>query len=243
MTASTPSRDEQRQLGRAAHLAVFGVPRTGTTLLANLLTVPEERRWCAVEPGSFGGAKQARIFNRAKRLGWTLPGNSTEDVREFLSTLDRFGVKEVHEGQTGGALKAFRFQRIVACVRDARDIAVSLMDPRFVHQRRPVTAQGMARLTGRYLAHFLKWRKEHDVIVVRYEDLVRSESYRDVLGETLDWPLEGDPNRNLGLYRRGDEKRAGVFSRRTPADREQHRSFLDEVHSVCADYQEHFGYT
>ncbi len=223
------------------HLVVAGVPRTGTTLLANLLTVPEERRWCSVEPGHFAVTEHQRIYNRAKLLGWQISSPKIDDVLAFLSTLDRFGVKEVHQGQTQGAIKLAPL-RIVACVRDARDIAVSMADPRFVHARRPPTPLGMAQLTNRYLQAFRGWKNRFPVTVVRYEDLVKSESYRVDLGVALDWPLAGDPSRNLDLYRRGDEKRDGVVSRRTPADRQQHAELAVAVHEACCPYQSEFGY-
>lgn len=225
-----------------AHLFVAGIPRTGTTMLANCLTDPAKRRWCAVEPGSLSVTSHRRLFHRAALLGWEIKSAAIEDVTAFVDSLDRFGIKEVHAGQQRGALAA-NPDMVVACVRDMRDVAISLNDPRFVHYRNKPRGPGMANWSSRYLGLLnLINQRGIPIRVVRYADLASSEEERAQLGKDIDWELTGDPSRNLKLYRRGDEAREGIFSRRGPEARAGHQDLCDEVHAACRAYQERFGY-
>lgn len=223
-------------------VAVLGMPRTGTTLVANLMTDPEAKRWCAVEPGGYGNRNHPRLFKRARLLGFNPDSTDRVDLERLIDSLDRFGVKEVHRGQYGGALKQGP-SRVVACVRDIRDVVVSLADPRFVHSKRVPQPEGIALQAAQFVG--LVDNLEAEVSVCRYEDFAGSPAYRDRLAEEIDWPLTGDPSRNLKRYKRGDEVRSGVKSRRGPEDRlafEKLHGSLDAYAEAARVYQDRFGF-
>lgn len=229
-------------MGVTADVLVAGLPRSGTTLVSNLLTDIDRRRWCVVEPGSLGCQTQPRIFNRARRMGWAIPSNDIGDVLAFLGTLDRWGVKEIRHWLIESAYKVMNPRHVLVCARDMRDVAVSLREFRYQREKRPHPIVSWLNEHAEHLVQNVVEQWADKVTIVRYERFVVDPGYRNTIAQAIDWEFTGDPNQGLHLFRRSDEIRDGIFSRRTERDRERHGDLVAEVERAAGDYQCFFGY-
>lgn len=225
-----------------ADILVAGLPRSGTTLISNLLTDPSRRRWCVIEPGGFGAATQPRVYYRALKMGWDVASKEIKDVRAFLSTLDRWGSKEIRYWLIESAYQLTEPKHVLICARDMRDIAISFREFRTTQKKDPQSiTQWLNQQAEHLTTNAVRWA--HKVTVVYYERFVTDPDYRAEIARAIDWEFTGDPNRGLALFRRSDEVRDGIFSRRTTKDREQHRDLVEEVERTAGVYQRFFGYS
>lgn len=250
-------------------LLIVGPARSGTTMLANLLTSPPNR-WVLVEPGITRGGMGEVMRQEAGLFGWhyersvwheqeTSEERFTRLLHGRLKQLDRWGVKEVNMHGIPGLISTYRPPHIVVSVRDIRACAVSVRQKEDLQGT--IAGQAIVPKTDEWLQQrlldgaeaALRLVKEpppgSKVTVVRYEDFVASAEARASLARTLDWPLEGDPSSTLGLFgrsyeveRHGNNIGTSSVSRWHEETAPEMLTFADDVASEVADYQRQFGY-
>jgi hypothetical protein len=251
-------------------LLIVGPARSGTTMLANLLTSPPNR-WVIVEPGITRGGmgevvrREAGLFGwQYERIDWHEQESSQERfnrlLHERLKQLDRWGIKEVNMQGIGDLISTYRPRHIVISVRDIRACAISVRQKETLQGT--IAGQATVPKTNEWLQRRLLDGADtalrlvneppsgSKVTVVRYEDFVASADARASLARTLDWPLEGDPSATLDLFGRSYEvERHGrhigtssVSRWRDDAHEPELRAFADQVALEGADYQRQFGY-
>jgi hypothetical protein len=249
---------------------IVGPARSGTTLLANLMTSPS-KRWVLVEPGITRGGMGEVVRQEAGLFGWHFEPASwhlqessrarfDRLLRQPLNGLERWGVKEVNVNGLPELLAAFPPRHIVVSVRDIRACAISARQKEDLQGC--VAGTTLARKTDDWLRQRLldgaaaalrlltDYPSQSQVTVVRYEDFVASPEARTALSHGLDWPLEGDPSSTLDFFGRTFEvERHGGHVGTSSLHRWQEetdpvlRAFADEVASGAAGYQRAFGYT
>jgi len=173
---------------------VFGLARSGTTLVADLLTLPG-RSVVISEPEIFkhwSRQTATRVHKLAQLVGLDVgeePPSSDAYGRNYaryfretlapkLATLERWGIKNVDFSGWRPLLKAFPPKRIILCVRDLRDTAISGID-RIC--RLGIVFRGVPRLRDEawilaglaYSVQELMAMRKLPHLVVRYEDLAR----------------------------------------------------------------------
>jgi hypothetical protein len=246
-------------------LFIAGLPRAGTTMLANLLTQPPDRL-VLIEPGLTRGDPGAKVppqfegfdcgddaRDPAPREGessharfWRLWGPTIRGLRSW-------GVKEVNPVGYDDLLARYEPRRVIVLVRDVRDAALSLAEKL---DRSPVVGgQTLEWATQRLIDAAHAIMRTHAsmpaarVRVVRYEDLVSDAGERAAIESWLDWPMTGQPDRHLECFGRGWEigRHAGRVSDLSVSRRDRETSveaarYADEVADRLGDFQRAFGY-
>lgn len=124
-------------------LVVYGMMRSGTTLVSDLLTVPGQSL-VFDEPMMLAGwddAKARDVHAVANGFGLPVAANPPtagrysqigdyveQDLGPALSKLYFWGAKEVHFNNWREMLARYQPDKLVLCVRDLRDIALSALD-------------------------------------------------------------------------------------------------------------------
>lgn len=256
-----------RQLPRA-DLYVAAMGRSGSTLLANLLTTPPSR-WVLVEPWFPMGASSPHLLQQMRRFGFEVADAdwqrdrqaATAEARRFrlarlfgerLAGLERWGIKEIRPGLHEATVELIRPARVVLQVRDLRDVALSFVEK---FARTPTTrydhawARHYIRIAAAALVRLRQRLPAERLRVVRYEQLVASPAERRALADWLDWLLDGEQDRNLDLFQRAYEidRHGGALTEtsvrrheREPSDGD--RAFADRVAGENTRYQAEFGY-
>jgi len=245
------------------HLAIFGPPRSGTTLLASLLNAPpghpiiDEPRGLAGE-----GLPDDYALSQFERLG-VPPMPWPQLVAHLESNTTAWGVKLVQGGDLRAliALPRLAPRRILAIVRDIRHCAVSYRERlaqanRLDRLERRMDWMAVAAQTVLWLRGLAEsnpeWRDR--LLIVRYEDLVHSSATRQHIGAWTGFPTGGE----LDYFLRGDPRTGG---REGEADRHggrisaapiaealrrlarpENAALAEEMHERCADFQQAFGY-
>ena len=214
---------------------VTGLPRSGTTLVANLMTNPILEAWCIVEPltGAISIWK-GRVALQAAEFGIEMQSRTVSGVCMALTKLRMFGIKEVLPSRRNWVMTHMHPRETIIVVRDLRDIIVSWMTFNMSTTKRP---DKVVDLFERRCDDLLKFYQLRGGQVVRYEELL-TEQGRDETGLDLD----GDPNRWLSMYQRDDEKRDGIVSRGKEKLRNEHSLLINRVLRKCNAYQEAFNY-
>ncbi|MCL6284078.1 sulfotransferase [Ruegeria sp. 2012CJ41-6] len=176
---------------------VLGQPRSGTTLVEMMLTRLENVFSCGelrhmdnlarpyLDPDIPFGPQEADQL--AQSYLDALPANARES-RAFVD-------KMPHNYQLiGFILTAFPHARIVHCLRDPRDVALSMWLTRFPAAGLTYTSDldAMAEAANTYRRHMARWEALYpeQILTVRYEDLVampEPQSRRMVDHCGLDW--------------------------------------------------------
>ena len=172
-------------------LLVYGMMRSGTTLISDLLTVPGQSL-VFDEPmmlSPWDDAKVRDVHRVARGFGLPVPetppdaGNFTriadyfeESLAPSLTKLGFWGVKEVHFFNWRELVERYRPGKLVLCVRDLRDIALSALDLTLGSQLAFPGAERMrdeAWLLTRlsYDVHELLELRQRPHLLLRYEDL------------------------------------------------------------------------
>ncbi|MDX9911775.1 MAG: sulfotransferase [Phycisphaerales bacterium] len=250
---------------RPLDLFIAGLPRAGTTMLANLLTAPPERL-VLVEPGLTRGDPGAHLPMQFEEFPdcpspehMLRRGDESSEAHfwrvwgPIICGLRSWGVKEVNPLGYDDLLAKYQPRRVIVLVRDIRDAALSLAEK---HTRSPIPGKGMDWATQRLIdaSHaLLRVRSavpSDRVRVVRYEDFVRDPAERAALESWLDWPLAGRPDRHMESFGRAweIERHAGQVSdrsvdRRSREPSEDARRYASEVVEQLAEFQRTFGYS
>ncbi len=245
---------------------IAALGRSGSTLLANLLTTPPGR-WVMIEPRVADNTTGLDLIQQAISFGlpvsvdeWSRHEGESHRERfhrvfgDRLRQLDRWGLKEVRPDLLLPSYRLLRPRKSIILVRDIRDAAVSLVekterdaDPRYDETwiRRYLTSSPAAVLA------LLDSIGRRDCRVVRYEELVVDARARSDLASWLDWPLDGDPKRHLAeIYNRAREAilHAGVVTdralrRRTLTTSPRAIEIANWAAVENVEFQRRFGYT
>lgn len=219
-------------------LLVTGMPRSGTTLVANLLTMPP-KAICMVEPGSFSVPIQNKAYKAASSLGLKPKSNSSKDVLEVLTNI-KWGIKEVKPDIYNISYRRLKPKKVAVCIRDARDIAISLKE---MFRTKDKSTESVSNRVQNYASSLLSFLKEiKDPIFIKYEKLCDDDTYLKRIEDQLGWKMRGNPSRGLASYGRGDEVRDGIFCRRTKIDRKNNKDLISSVNEKCTKYQKKFNY-
>ncbi len=234
-------------------------------MLANLLTNPPQR-WVVIEPRFANGSTGMDVVHQARDFGWEItpeewavgpgetPGQRTTRVfAHQLAVMERWGVKEVRPDLLQPTFDQLRPKKVIVLVRDIHDAATSLVektqrdadahyDEAWIREYLTSSPQAILDLLGHL------GRADHRI--VRYEDFVVDETVREVLADWLDWPLDGDPGRNLiDLFKHGREVEihAGEVTDRALRRRSQTKNIQAIAMSEWAaeenrEFQRRFGY-
>ena len=235
--------------------------RSGSTLLADLLTTPPHRL-VLVEPRV--AVLGSHVREQFVRAGLPTPGgeeawdtrlNQSEDEAgerlaalfgPGLDRLERWGVKEVAPFWFLPSIRVFRPRKIVLLARNLAQASASL----FVKNRAAAgTKQWRTEdwMLDRFceaiegLEGIARQTPEGRCRWVTYEDLVTSPDARDELSRWLGWPLDGTPGTRLDLYGRDNEnERHGAritersLSRYTPGEDAEIDAFVERMLHRCA---------
>ena len=214
---------------------VTGLPRSGTTLVANLMTNPSLESWCIVEPLTSAMPKcKGRVTLQAADFDIQIPSINIHHIMFALSELRMVGIKEVLPARRNWVSQSMHPRETIIVVRDLRDIIVSWMTFNMSTTKRP---DKVVELFENRCDDLLRFQSLVGGQIVRYEDLL-TEQGRDDTGLDLD----GDPNRWLDMYQRADEKREGIVSRGKERLRKEHSLLINRVLRKCNAYQEVFKY-
>lgn len=224
---------------------IAGVPRSGTTLLSNLMHCPKEGRIMLNEPLSgSNGAFKKRALDELRKAGI-----NARSLRE-MKTGQMWGIKEVLSARYYAALSLHRPKVIIFVVRDLIDSMNSYYQLtssngdlegwalQVESRRAPIQPYRVG-----YIGYFMEFFDLIEAIgiehyVVKYEDMISGEEYRNKLSETLKWPLNGDPFHNFKALNRNAEIRDGIKARaKTPL-----HPLAIKAAQANKNYQSRFGY-
>lgn len=266
MSGTDTIKAEEHHQKRLRQMDVFiaGVGRSGTTLLAILLTRPPER-WIMVEPGLTRQDMGEHMRRQAERFGIQISVDEWRGKRPEESAMERFqrvllprlenvrwGVKEVNMAGTGELMNLFLPSAVLLCVRNIRDCAVSLYEK---NQRAGHNGQKADWLIDRLITAsqtLVRLKRSMDrgaLRVARYEDFVSDPAERLRLAQWLDWPLDGDPAWCMEIYGRQEEsaRHAGKLgnasvNRGSRTSDPASFAFAQKVIRQAEEYQAEFGY-
>jgi hypothetical protein len=232
-------------------LYIASMGRSGSTLIANWLSVPEHNQYIFVEPNLTQGVSpllrtQLERFN----LSAALPGSDVTlaDISALLADR-KWGVKEVKgllHDQLGTTLRP---RRVVITVRDITEVYLSLVEKHRIQgiddRFDPEWSRQYCLRESAYLNHLHRAHPEYHV--VRYQDFVSSSACREQLADYTGFRGGGTVDFNFDLYNRSYESGfyAGRIAPRSQAYRtidERDLQAAREVAGQCAGYQSSFGY-
>ncbi len=210
---------------RAPDLLIASHGRSGSTLLAALLTSPPQRI-VLNEPGIPRAVYGAHVRQQLQAAG-LIPehhpsqrfdnppqGRDPQDLAaELLSPCvgqcERWGIKEVNPDWIRASAATLAPRQILILVRDLDESAASL----YVKNKRegePKSADWLIERFRASLEALAELLESPAVPTTRvwYHQIVASRHARDELADWLDWPLDGTPERNFDLYNRAHESHA-----------------------------------
>lgn len=200
--AGTDAADRDRSMG----VAIMGLPRCGTTLLSDLLSVPG-RSVIMSEPNIHGSNWSERTINRIHALliatGLNVPEKAParEEVGSFrhhfertlypeLKKLDFWGVKYVDLVAWWVLFADYPPRHVILSVRDLRDVALSSLDRiarlklAFSDRRHQRDEAWVLASLGHNIYELLRLRK-HATRIVRYEDLTADPTLRQTIAAEM----------------------------------------------------------
>ncbi|MFO7596974.1 MAG: sulfotransferase family protein [Desulfocurvibacter africanus] len=246
---------------------IAAMPRSGSTMLANLLTLPP-CRLALVEPWLPHGCRSPSVLEHLRGFGFDIPDSEWTDaggpagregngprvarlLANRMAGLERWGVKEVRPALHQPSLALIRPRRVVILVRDMFSAAQSLWDKARRIPRPGQNEQSLATFildAATCLQELARDLPTDQARVVRYEDITTDEACREDLGRWLDWPLAGNPSRDLELYgrkweiqRHGDAISPAHCGQRIDLPT-QAMDFTVAVLERAREYQTAFGY-
>ncbi len=253
-------------------VVVLGLMRSGTTLVSDLLTVPS-RSLIFDEPMLFSvwNDQRARDIHAVAKASGLRVGSEPPRRRDYeemavyferglapeLSKLDLWGVKEVHLNTWHRLLDRYRPKRLILCVRDLRDVALSALDLiRGSHlafpggQRTRDEAWVVSRLA--FDVHQLLTLRSFPHLLLRYEDLTRDKELRDRLaayvglealgGGALNRETSTGASRVKEIERHGLDISTRSVGRHRSEPEGPARALATHIWQSLPEYSEAFGY-
>jgi hypothetical protein len=234
---------EAAGMGRRPDVVLAGVPKSGTSMLCNAMTVAG-RTVVLYEP-TRGRFRAERLQAQAASLGY-----HGHNILGWARKHEKWGVKEVLANPIRKALD-WGPERVVLLVRDLRHVALSTFE---TNQRIPWDLDYRRRRlidTARMVMELASECPQKNLFICNYEEFVSKPEYREAFRLDLNWPtLDGDVARGLStwLERPHEAARHGgritpnsVSYRRTCHDPEPER-FADEIMLACPSFNAMFGY-
>jgi hypothetical protein len=229
---------------------VAGPPRSGTSLLANLMTAPPDTL-VLYEPNLGRRAPSEFVRSQFTELGLPLPATNRALVRGLEKGRTRWGAKEVTADWIRWTYERFQPETVLLVVRDIGHAALSMYD------RAGEAAPGvdldfragwLARAAEAVAALYHRCDAARRV-VVRYESFVTDPAAKGDLEARLGWELTGRTDVGFESQNRWHELRrhAGRISQSSLALRRSESDprkleFAQGVVASCRDYQRLFGY-
>ncbi len=253
-------------------VAVFGLMRSGTTLVGDLLST-RGATMLLNEPDLFAPWHEPTVERLHRTLldaGFDLPldaprrqGGETyttyleRDLLPQLQALDLWGVKQVNFYQWQNLFQSFPPDKLILCLRDLRDVVVSSAD---LICRGGVAFPGVRRLRDEawimsrliYGAHELLAMAQLPHLAVRYEDLVTDTSTQQRLAdfagveqlsdERLSLKNEASGKSAWELEKHGTGISTQSLSRYEAIPHSTLKSLADRVWRLLPAYSRAFGY-
>ena len=231
-------------------LYIASMGRSGSTLVANWLSVPGQEQYIFVEPNLTQGITPL-LATQLERFGLAPSCSTDATLEEFHDLMQgrRWGVKEVKgilHDHIGSMLQP---RRVVVTVRDIAEVYLSLVEK---HRIQGVDVRFDTEWSRLYCLREAGYlldlcRNRPDYHVIRYRDFVHSEDSRRALLEYTGFCGGGVVDFNFDLYNRSYE--TGYFNGRIAPRTRDYRTITArdlhaarEVAGMCVEYQAHFGY-
>jgi hypothetical protein len=230
---------------RRLNVVVAGIPKSGTSMLCNAMTVPG-RAVVLYEPIR-GRFRAERLRTQARSLGF-----DGRNILGWARRHERWGVKEVLADSIRRAVE-WRPDHVVLLVRDIRHVALSTYE---TNQRIPWDLDYRRERLIATAATVMELNQEcasDRLTVCQYEEFVSKPEYREAFRRRVDWPtLDGDVARGLSTWlerpheadRHGGCITANSVEYRRGAQAPEAQQFARGVLSVpvCASFNAMFGY-
>jgi hypothetical protein len=230
-------------MGRRPDVVLVGVPKSGTSMLCNAMTVAG-RSVVLYEPTP-DGFRAERLRTQAASLGY-----HGRNILGWARKHEKWGVKEVLADPIRKAVE-WEPGHVVLLVRDLRHVALSTFetnqrirwDLNYRRQRLLDTALAVMELRRTYPSERLT--------ICRYEEFVSNAEYREAFRQRVNWPtLEGDVARGLSTWlerpheadRHGGRITANSVDYRRSSQEPEPEQFAREIVSACPLFNEAFGY-
>ncbi len=262
MTGSRPSMG----------VAIMGLPRCGTTLLADLLSVPG-RSVIISEPNIHGSNWSPSTIERIQALligaGLDVPAKAPrrEDVGNFanyfastlypqIAGLELWGVKYVDLVAWWVLFENYPPRRVLLSVRDLRDVAVSSLDRiarlnlAFSDRKRMRDEAWVTASLGHNIYELLRLRARADR-VVRYEDFTADAALRSEIADLVGLGDLAGGRANIDAARRrrrwelakhGDAITTASVARHLNEPPGPVRAIVERIWRLYPEYSETFGY-
>ena len=232
----------EADMRRRMDVVIAGVPKSGTSMLCNAMTVPG-RAVVLYEPTAVGS-------------GWSDSGAGRQPGLSGPE-YPRLGPQAREMGGQRGFRRLIRKavewgpEHVVLLVRDLRHVALSTYE---TNQRIPWDLDYRRQRLLASAEAVMELRRTHPsdrLTICRYEEFVANPEYREVVRQRANWPtLDGDVGRGLSTWlerpheadrHNGSITANSVAYRRSPQGPEAER-FARDVVSSCASFNEMFGY-
>ena len=246
---------------RGMKLAIYGMMRSGTTLLCDKLTVPG-KGIVLLEPNIHLGGGSEHLRKQLESFGITISeqdwqaGTSRQSFPQFfdslilpeLNRLDYWGVKMVNFTDWQEFLQQYPAENLILCVRDIRDVVLSALDlapkldnfvdEKWIENRALETAAALVEMAK--LPHHL----------IRYEQMCENPQLIDSLAQQMGLSALGEERIGLEsvphrLYE--DQKHQGQVTnlsvnRFTKEPDGPARQLAVKIWKQAGEYCQRFGY-
>ncbi|MCA8986473.1 MAG: tetratricopeptide repeat protein [Planctomycetaceae bacterium] len=244
-------------------LAIYGMMRSGTTLLCDQLSVPG-RGLVLLEPNMHLDGWPNQLLTQLQQFGIPLEEQEWKStaargvpfadyfqsrILPELEKLEYWGVKMVNFSHWRDFLTRYPAEHLILCVRDLRDVILSALDlaPRLENF---VDAQWIAK-RAKETAQAIVAMSERPHTLVRYEDFCTQPELIEGLAVQLGIPqatdhrlsLEAVPHRKYENEKHGGRVSTKSIHRFEQEPAGQRRDLAEKIWQECAAYNERFGYT
>lgn len=221
-------------------ILVTGCSRSGTTLVANLLT--HGPNWCMAEPVHNEYVFKDRVKTQAKDLGIHMKDLKIIEMPFRVRNLQKWGVKEIKPNRRELMIKLFNPKIVIVCVRRIQDIVISHLNFSKTKMKEMNQCLNYFWIQTTQLFSFINGITQcgTQIVYIQYEQLTNSR-YVSEKSIELGWPLSGNPDKWLDMYGRSDEKR-GVIQTRQHDITEETYTIAERTAEACQLYQKLFGY-
>lgn len=233
-------------------LIIFGIGRSGTTLLTDMLCVPNQS-FVIYEP-HLGWSnvllEQFKNFDLKVEKWEDKKYNSVyeyidENIVPQLKNLNLWGAKFVRFYEWKWVLKTYQPKKIILCVRDIRDVAISSLDI----DKRIKLGKEWHKERIIFAAKSLIEMCELPHLLIKYEDLCLNS--KEIIKKLLDYLEIKKVNykRQILNWRDWEFEKHGTsgissksVSRYLNETSKEKLSFMNEIFEKTKDYSKKFGY-
>ncbi len=246
---------------RGMKLAIYGMMRSGTTLLCDKLTVPG-KGIVLLEPNIHLGGGSEHLRKQLETFGISISqqdwqtGTSEQSFSQFfdasilpeLNRLDYWGVKMVNFANWQEFLQEYPSENLILCVRDIRDVVLSALDlaPKLDHFVDEKWIEKRALETAAALVEMSKMPHH----LIRYEQMCEDPALIDSLAQQMG--LSGLGEERMGLesvpHRLYEEKKHQGRVTNLSVNRYAKEPYgpakllAEKVWKQAGDYCKQFGY-